>query len=336
MKDWLDGIPKAELHLHLEGAIPLDTLWELIGKYGGDRAVPDRRSLDELFTYRNFDHFIETWLWKNGFLREYEDFTLIAEGAARDLARQKIRYAEVFFSPGDFERHGLEVQRLAQSIRTGLSRAPGVEIALIVDLVRDFGPKRGARTLALCSEIKKDLGVIGIGIGGTERDFPPEPYAALFAEARRLGFGTTVHAGEAAGPESVRGAVRSLEPDRIGHGTRAAEDSALVDLLARTKIPLEMCPLSNVMTGVVPSLSDHPIGRFRERGVRVTVNTDDPAMFGNSLAGELLALHRELGFTRDDIRTLILESLRSSWLDDAAKKKMIEEFKEDPAWKEEE
>src|SRR5512136_716780 len=124
MMDWFEQVPKVELHLHLEGAIPYDALWELIVKYGGDPAVPDREALQRRFAYRDFPHFIETWLWKNQLLREYEDFALIAEAVARDLARQNIRYAEAFFSPSDFARHGLGVQRLTEAIRTGLARVP--------------------------------------------------------------------------------------------------------------------------------------------------------------------------------------------------------------------
>jgi adenosine deaminase len=144
--DWFDHIPKVELHLHLEGAIPLPTLWELVQKYGGDAAVPDLESLDRMFTYRDFPHFIETWIWKNGYLRSYDDFRFIAEGVARDLVAQNIRYVEAFFSPSDFARHGLKTQELTRAIHTGFSRVQGIEIALVADLVRRTGrhyPGRG-------------------------------------------------------------------------------------------------------------------------------------------------------------------------------------------------
>lgn len=329
--DWFERVPKVELHLHLEGAIPLDALWLLVCKYGGDPAVPDRAALARRFRYRDFPHFIETWNWKNGFLRRYEDFTTIAEAVARDLAAQNVRYAEVFFSPTDFARHGLRVGPLAGAIRAGLERVPQIEVALVADLVRDTGPAQAAITLRQVSEAR-DQGIVGVGIGGSEQVFPPEPFAPVYEEARRMGFRTCAHAGEAAGPESVWGAIRALKVDRIGHGTRAIEDPALLDHLAERKIPIEMCPLSNVRTGVVPAIEAHPIRRFFERGIPVTVNTDDPKMFGNALAEEYRLLERRLGFTRDEIRTLILEGVRSSWLPEERKGQFVEAFHRDPAW----
>jgi adenosine deaminase len=329
--DWFDRVPKVELHLHLEGAIPLDALWTLVQKYGGDPGVPDLAALQRRFVYRDFPHFIDTWVWKNAFLREYEDFTFVAEAVAHDLARQNIRYVEAFFSPADFFRHGLRTQELAVAIRRGLERAPEIEVALVADLVRDFGPELAATTLAEVNEVR-GLGVIGIGIGGSEQDFPPEPFAEVYEQARGLGLHTTAHAGEAAGAQSVWGAIRHLRVERIGHGTRAAEDERLLDLLAAERIPLEMCPLSNVRTGVVRSIADHPLRRYFERGLVVTVNTDDPKMFGNSLAEEYRLLESRMGFSRDEIRALILQAIAASWLPLERKNGWMDRFRSDPAW----
>lgn len=326
-----EAMPKAELHVHLEGAIPLDTLAGLIRKYGGDPSVPDRPSLERRFAYRDFPHFIDTWTWKNGFLREGEDFALIAEGAARELASRNVRYAEVFYSPSDFFRHGLETGTITESIRSGLRRVEGIEIALVADLVRDRGPENGMRTLCELSELR-EYGVVGIGIGGSEQEYPPEPFAPLFEEARRRGFRTGAHAGEAAGPESVWGAVRALRVDRIGHGTRAAEDEALVDHLAAEGIPVELCPLSNVRTGVVSSIADHPARLFFDRGIPVSINTDDPAMFQTCLPLEYALLARDLRFSPQEIGRLVLGALRTSWLSDERKVLMEKEFTSDPAW----
>lgn len=329
--DWYEKVPKVELHLHLEGAIPLDSLWELVQKYGGDSTLPNIEAIQRRFAYRDFPHFIETWIWKNQFLREYEDFTFIAEAFARDLERQSIRYAEVFFSPLDFAQVGLSAPGLAAAIRKGLARVPGTQIQLICDFGRDWGPEKAAAGLAALIEAR-DQGVIGIGIGGSEQTFPPEPFQAVYAEARRLGFHTTAHAGEAAGAESIWGALNALQVERIGHGARAGEDERLLDTLAEKQIPIEMCPLSNVRTGVIPSIDSHPIRRFYERGLMVTVNTDDPKMFGNRLAEEYQLLETHLGFTHDDIRTLILNGIRSSWLPGDAKQRLIEEYRGDPNW----
>jgi adenosine deaminase len=328
---WFERVPKVELHLHLEGAIPHDALWELVQKYGGDPSVPDLGDLERRFQYRDFPHFIETWIWKNGFLREYEDFAFIAEAVARDLAGQNIRYVEAFFSPSDFARHGLETQKLTEAIRSGLCQVPDVEVALVADFVRDSEPERAAMTLAEVNEVR-DLGVIGIGIGGSEQAFPPEPFEAVYEKARQLGFHTSAHAGEAAGAASIWGAIRSLRVDRIGHGTRAEEDESLLNYLAEHRIPLEMCPISNVRTGVVNSLEEHPVRRYFQRGIIVTISTDDPKMFGNSLAEEFRLLEGKLGFSRDEIRSLILQGIQAAWLPGDRKQQLVEAFRSDPAW----
>ncbi len=328
---WLESLPKAELHLHLEGAIPLDALWRLVEKYGGDETVPNRASLRQRLTYADFAVFIETWIWKNGFLREYDDFSFIAEAMASDLSRQNIRYAEVFFSPSRFADRGLTPQGLAEAIRRGLDRVANTEVWLIADLVRDHGPERAARTLREVAEIR-DCGVVGIGMGGSEHICPPEPFAPVYADARRLGFRTSVHAGEAAGAESVRGAVEALAVDRIGHATRAEEDPVLLELLAEKQVAIELCPLSNLATGVIADIADHPVRRYWDLDLPVTINTDDPGMFHNTLADEYLMLHQTFGFTPTEIQGLVLNALDASWRPEAKTTDLRDRFITDPAW----
>ncbi len=319
---WVERAPKVELHLHLEGAIPPGALWELIQGHGGDPGVPNREALANRFRYRDFPHFIETWVWKNGFLRTYDDFRLVGEAVARDLAAQQIVYAEAFFSPADFFRHGLETQRIAEALREGLSRCSETTVALIGDLVRDFGPERAMRTLRELHEAR-DRGVIGIGLGGSEKPFPAAPFAPVFEEARRLGFRTTAHAGEADGPESVRQAIEALHVDRIGHGVRAAEDRTLVALLAERKIPLEVCPTSNVSTGIVPSWEEHPVCSLIDAGVPVTINTDDPKMFGVSLAEEYGRLQETFSLPDESIVKRIEEAIDASWASASTKASLL-------------
>jgi adenosine deaminase len=319
LRERVRELPKIELHLHLEGAIPLDALWELLSKYGRPADIGTLDDLRRRFVYRDFPHFLDTWSWKNGFLREYDDFTFIASRVAADLAGQNVVYAEAFYSPGDFAPHGLQPQRLTEAIRRGLAQQDrAVTVNLVADLVRNYGPERGLRTLREIDEVKH-LGVVGIGIGGSEQAFPPEPYAAVYREARGRGFRTSAHAGEAAGPESVWGALRSLEVDRIGHGTRAIEDSELVALLAARRVPVEACPISNLRTGVVPSLAAHPIRALFDAGVIVTVNTDDPKMFNTSLEDEFEALATHLGFTWTELKALNDHALAAAWCDDEEK-----------------
>jgi adenosine deaminase len=331
VNDWFENLPKAELHLHLEGAVPLEALWSLVQKYGGDPSVPDIYALGKKFIFRDFPHFIKTWVWKNGFLRELEDFKWIAEAVAGSLVRQNIWYAEVFFSPGDFLRHGLKPQGIAEAVRKGLDGVPGTRVSLVADLVRDSGPEKAMRTLREVNEVK-GCGVIGIGIGGSEQDFPPELFEKVFEEARKLGLHTSVHAGEAAGPQSVWNAVLRLNADRIGHGTRAAEDETLLRFLAERGIPVETCPLSNVRTGVIASIERHPVRLFHERGIRISVNTDDPAMFGNSLAEEYCLLESRLGFSKDEIKGILLDTVSASWMAEDEKRRLTHRFRSHPAF----
>ncbi len=207
---WYERLPKVELHLHLEGAIPHETLWELIRKYGGDPAVPDLGAMQKKFQYKDFPQFIETWIWKGQFLREYEDFTFLAEAVARDLSSQNIRYVEAFFSPPDLYRFGLTTQGLAQAIRKGFDRAQEIQINLIADVVRDGGPNLAVRTMAEACEAR-EYGVIGLGMGGSDYKYPPEPFEKVYSEARRQGLHVTAHAGEAAGADSIWGALCSLQ-----------------------------------------------------------------------------------------------------------------------------
>lgn len=323
MKVKLHQLPKVELHLHLEGAIPLPALWRLIEKYDAVSEVGSLTQLEQRFQYRDFPHFIETWLWKNTFLREYEDFTFIASQVAEDLAAQNIVYVEAFYSPGDFARQGLEPQQLTAAIRKGLAvHADKVTVNLVADLIRDFGPEQGMTWLKQIDQVK-DLGVIGIGIGGSEHQFPPEPYEAIYQKARELGFRTSAHAGEAAGAESIWGAIRNLQVDRIGHGVRAIDDPTLLDHLREKQIPIEACPISNVRTGVVANINQHPIRQFYDQGLLVSVNTDDPKMFNTSLVKEYTLLIEKLGFSLDDIVALIKNGIQSAWCDDQRKSELI-------------
>ena len=328
----IDEIPKVEMHVHLEGAIPHEGLFRLIQKYGGDPSVPDVAALAKRFQYKDFPQFIEAWSWKNRFLREYEDFSHVAETVARDFVRQGIRYAEMFFSPSLFVRSGLDVQNLTQAVRTGLSRVTGVEVALIADLVRDYGPKSEMLVLDQLKEVR-DLGVVGIGIGGSEHEYPPGPFKPLYVEARRIGFHTNANAGEAAGPDSMWIAILDLQAERIGHGVRAREDPRLVQFLADHAIPLEMCPVSNIRTKAVRCLAEHPIRQYVQAGVPVTVNTDDPKMFQTSLAEEYRLLEQECGFTKAEICRLILTAIEASWLPEDRKKKLKSDFTGHTAWK---
>jgi adenosine deaminase len=311
--DRFDLAPKVELHLHLEGAIPLETVWQLITRHGGDPDVPDIAALRRRLAYTDFADFIATWSWMIGFLQTYEDFTLIAESVATRLVEQHIVYAEASFSPTDFARHGLTPQGLAVAIRTGIDRVPAARVVLNCDLVRDAGPERGARTLASILEVAESAGIRGITIGGSEHEFPARQFAGVFATAATAGLHLTAHAGEAAGPDSIRSALDDLGVARIGHGVRAVEDEELLERLVAEQIPLEVCPTSNVATGVASGWETHPLWTLLDRGANVTISTDDPTYFHTSLAAEFRHLASRLGGD-GRMHELTRRAVTASWM----------------------
>lgn len=316
MDDRFVAAPKVELHLHLEGAIPLDTLWTLIQRYGGDPDVPTREALVSHLRYTSFPHFIDTWVWMNGFIRSYEDFEHVATGVAAGLVRQNIVYAEASFSPTDFARHGLTPQEIALAIRRGLDRVPDTQVVLNCDLVRDTGADRARQTLDAVSEIRERADIRGITIGGSEHAYPPQLYADVYRKAQERGFRLTAHAGEAAGPESVRSALDDLQVERIGHGVRCVEDPGLLARIVEEQVPLEVCPTSNLRTGVVETWDNHPVGTLLEKGAFVTISSDDPTFFHTSVADDLREVaHR---FNADPQR-LTEKAITASWMTDAEK-----------------
>jgi adenosine deaminase len=315
--EW-ESMPKVELHLHLEGAIPLDALWTLIERHGGDPDVPTPDALQQRFTYRDFPHFIRTWEWKLKFHTTLDDYRFLAEAVARDLARQGHVYVEAFVSPTD---SGLDTQPLLMAVREGLDRVPEVEVALVPDLVRDTGGEWAQRTLAEVLEVRDQAGVIGITIGGSEQDHPAEHFADVYSCAAAAGLRLTAHAGEAAGPESVRRALDDLGVERIGHGVRAVEDPQLLADLVDRQIPLEVCPTSNLRTAVAASWETHQVRTLIDAGAFVTLNTDDPAMFGCTLAGEFAAVEG-LGHDRDTMRALSENAIDGSWASPARRREL--------------
>lgn len=321
MPDIYEQAPKVELHLHLEGAIPPATLWQLVGVYG-DPDTPSPESMAERFEYRDFAHFIETWQWMLPFIRTPDDWTEVARAVARSLAAQHIVYAEASISPTDFRQHGLSVGTIATAVRRGLDLVEGVRLNLLVDLVRDTGPEWCARTLEDVIEVADEAGIVGITIGGSEHDFPPGPYASVYRRAGEAGLGRTVHAGEAGGPENVWAALDELGVDRVGHGVRAVEDPTLVERLVTEQVPLEVCPTSNIRTGVVGSWTRHPAVELIERGARVTINSDDPTYFHCSLAGDL---RRLATLTTLDVERHTRYAIEASFADAATKRHLADE-----------
>ena len=320
----LRALPKAELHLHLRGAIPRAYLTDRFRKYPPAQALasapPDQLDwisrhpavgrilatsdpageLDELFRYDSFEDFLAAYLFTVFFVREVEDFHDLVAGVREGLRAQNITYAEVTVSIPEYLQQGLPLDGILEVLREDPPDPP--KLRWIVDLVRNYGPDAAERMLERVLPVRPPT-LVGVTLGGAEHLYPPQQFERAYALAREGGLRTTVHAGEALGPESVWDAVQSLRVERVGHGVRAIEDPVLVRYLAEREIPLEICPTSNIQTGVFPTMSAHPVRELYEAGVPLSINTDDPTFFGVSLAEELAGL-QGLGFSRDEITGL--------------------------------
>lgn len=309
-------MPKVELHLHLEGAFTFEFLFGLIQKYGGDKQVKTIAALENKFVFKNFEHFIQMWFWKNQFFRKAEDFEESAYSTLKNLANQNVIYTEVFFSPWDFKDNNVSIEEITEATISGKRRAENqfnIKCNLIADLVRDYGPKNAINRLDEITPYQAS-GVIGIGLGGNEQKFPPELFKEVFAEARKRGFNLTAHAGEAAGPESIWSALNNLRIERIGHGVRAIEDSDLVEYLYEKQMPLEICVNSNIKTNVFPSIESHPVRQFYKKGLNISISSDDPTMFRATITDEFISLYDHAGFSLNDIKKLTENAIHQSFI----------------------
>ncbi|HKU57083.1 MAG TPA: adenosine deaminase [Gaiellaceae bacterium] len=276
-----EPFPKIELHVHLEGTVRPDTLREIAKR--NDYALP--ADLESLYRFRDFAHFIEVWILTTNALRTETDFRQVVVDYAEEAAAHGAVYLEGIFSPAERVARGVGWDEIFSGYCAGAQEARekhGVEVRLTPDIYRGATAEQ-AEQVVRCSAKYRDRGIVAIGLGGLEAEFPPEPYEPAFTLARSLGLASVPHAGEAAGAPSVRGALEELGADRIRHGIRAVEDTGLVAELAGRGTVLDVCPLSNLRTGVVRSLDEHPLPQLVAAGVRCSISTDDPAMFDTDL-----------------------------------------------------
>ena len=300
MDDFVTELPKAELHLHLEGAVEAETLHEL----DPDTPVEEFRAI---YDYRDFDGFLKAFGAVGKRLRTPEDYALIARRLLARLEEQNVRYAEITLAAGVVLWKDQEFGPIFEAVRKAAA-ASRVQVLWILDAVRQFGVEHAMQVAELAAE-RGDRGVAAFGIGGSEERGPAEWFTEVFAFAKRAGLRLTAHAGESTGPDSVWAALR-LGAERIGHGIAAAEDPALMQYLRERDIPLEICITSNLATGVVKRLEDHPIRRLYDAGVPVTLNTDDPAMFGCTLVGEYRLAAQQFGFSEAELRGIAQNGFR--------------------------
>jgi aminodeoxyfutalosine deaminase len=317
-------LPKAELHLHLEGTILPSTLVELSARH--DSRPITLTEAEALYQFKDFTGFIEAFKAVTRLLTGPEDYELAAWRMMQHLSEQGVVHAEVYISVGviymwrNYDPHAFE------PIFAGLERARergerelGLSLYWIFDAVRHFTVEEAERVFRKAAELRPRFpSIIGIGLGGDERRARSEPFRDLYAEAMRASLRLTNHAGETTGPEAIWEAL-SIGSERIGHALSAIEDPKLVQELSARNIPLELNPTSNVRTGVCASFAEHPLRRYFDAGLMVTLNSDDPAFFGSDVANEYLLAHTTQGFTREELRQLASNSIRASFLAESAK-----------------
>jgi len=309
-------LPKAELHLHLEGTVTPETLVELSRRHDG--AALDLDQARALYAYQDFTGFLLAFKAISEHLQTPDDYELIAWRMIERLAAQGVVHAEVYVSVGvvyywrrcAFEPlfEGMERARLRAE------RELGITVYWIFDAVRHFGPEEAAKVFRKAAEMRLDYpSIIGIGIGGDERRTGAEPFRDLYAEARGAGLRLTAHAGETTGPEAIWGAL-NIGAERVGHALSAIHDPELMEILAVRQVPLEICVTSNLKTACCLRPEDHPLRRYFDAGLMVTVNSDDPALFHSDLAQEYERAQQYYGFTEEHLRELAANSIEASFL----------------------
>ncbi len=329
IKKWLLALPKAEIHLHFEGTIRAQRIYSLAKKY----QVESLQTLSDAEWCLYFDRpevFFHNFLFVSSLLRKPEDFYHAAQDLGRAFNENHIRYAEITLAPHKFIRAGLEYAKLMEAIDEGLwDTRDGFEREhrFIVDIVRDLGPDLGMDMMRYVEKYPHEK-VVGIGLGGGE-NYPAKDSRPVFEYAKTLGLRRTAHAGEGLGAGSIWETIRSLEVERIDHGVRAREDKKLVDYLVEKQLPLNLCPTSNVILGVIPSLEEHPLRFYDESGIPVNVSTDDPAFFKTSLTEEYGKLIAYQKMKPEDIPRLIENALRASFLSDAESASLLQSFRDE-------
>jgi aminodeoxyfutalosine deaminase len=321
IKDFIRRLPKAELHLHLEGTITPATFQELSARH--DDIPLSLSEADALYRFDDFTGFMETYKAVTRRLVTPEDYELTAWHMMQQLAAQGIVHAEVYISVGviymwrNFDPHCFEpIFYALERARERAAAELGLSIYWIFDAVRHFTVEEAERVFRKAAEMRADFpSIIGIGLGGDERRTGSAPFRELYERARHDGLRLTNHAGETTGPEGIWEAL-SIGSERIGHAVSAVQDTELVQELKARSVVLELNPTSNVRTGVCPSFAAHPLRQYFNAGLTVTLNSDDPAFFGSDLANEFWLAHTQQAFTREELRQLAANSIRGSFLPD--------------------
>ncbi len=309
---FIRSLPKAELHLHLEGSVTPATLVELRDRHGKRSTLGEAESL---YQYKDFLGFLMAFKTLTEDLQTPEDYELIAYRLMEQLNAGNVLHAEVYVSVGVCLWRKQDFDAIFEGLERGRARGGrefGISVLWIFDAVRQFGPGAAQEVFELAARYR-DRNVVAVGIGGDEQKAPPELFREAYAYATSQGLRLTAHAGESAGPESIWGAL-NLGAERIGHGLTACQDPELIEELATRQIPVEICLTSNLRTGCCGKISEHPVRRYFDQGLMVTLNTDDPAMLATSITKEYELAQTEFGFTDEHLRELARNSFEASFL----------------------
>ena len=327
---FIDRLPKVELHLHLVGSASVLTVLELARRHPDGGVPQSAAELAAFYEFRDFPHFADVYAAVSGLVRESADVAGLVLGAARDLAGQNVRYAELTVTPYTFTAYGMAVADLTEALdiaaRSALSEH-GVRIGYIFDIAGELGASAAYATLEHALSRPPEA-LTGFGLAGIEQARPAfaEVFRSVFGAAIAAGLHSAPHAGEMSGPATIWEALTDLRAERIGHGISCLDDPGLVARLREGQIPLEVCPTSNVCTRQVPGLAAHPLPRLLEQGLFVTLNSDDPPMFGTTLTEEYRRAASALGLGRSQLAALAANGVRASFLDSAAKQALVQEI----------
>ncbi|HVB34524.1 MAG TPA: adenosine deaminase [Patescibacteria group bacterium] len=332
----LATLPKAELHLHLEGSIAPETVVSLAARHGVEVSVEE---VAARYRYHDFAGFLDAYKWVTAFLRRPEDYRLIADELFEHLLGQNVIYAEITLSAGVMLRRGQDVAANFSAVRAAAERAAkqGLRVQWIMDAVRQFGPGEAMEAARWAVRLAPE-GVVAFGIGGDELSLPASRFREVYEFARGGGLHALAHAGEIGGPEIVREAIDLLGVERIGHGLGVLHDPDLMDQLAENGLTLEICPSSNLRTGALgrqlgasaAGIESHPLKSFFDRGLRLALSTDDPAMFETDLLGEYEAAAR-MGFSPTELARLVEMSFDSAFLPETGRREYIDQVRRQAA-----
>ncbi|QIK06323.1 adenosine deaminase [Streptomyces sp. Je 1-4] len=325
---FIAGLPKAELHVHHVGSASPRIVSELAARHP-DSAVPtDPEALADYFTFRDFAHFIEVYLSVVDLIRDAEDVRLLTYEVARDMARQQIRYAELTLTPFSSTRRGIPDAAFVEAIEDARKAAEselGVVLRWCFDIPGEAGLEAAEETARIACGLQPE-GLVSFGLGGPEIGVPRPQFKPYFDRARAVGLHSVPHAGETTGPGTIWDALNELGAERIGHGTSATQDPRLLAHLAEHRIPLEVCPTSNIATRAVRTLEEHPLKEMVGAGVLVTINSDDPPMFGTDLNTEYAVAARLLGLDPTGLAALAKNAVEASFMDAPAKARLSAEI----------